>query len=173
MALNIPPGIPGAGAVSVVFVPGGVAAPTGPKLTEVNATGSSIISCVLMSDGFTQTASQTTAKARRLCSSAQYDIPGPIDRAFNALKYIYDPQGVTTDAANKAYTGLAEGATGDLIVRWGLPGTQDFAIGDKVDVWSVRLGPKNKETPGDSDELQVTQGVFWTGTYHPDVAMVA
>lgn len=172
MTLNLPPGIPGAGALALVFVPGGLTTPAAPKLTEISATTSINISCHLMSDGFGQTAEQNNGTGRRLCSSIQYDVLGPTKFSFEVLKYVYDPQNPLS-TLNKAYAGLIPGTVGDLVMRWGIPGQTDFATTQVVDVKSIRLGPQNKETPTDDGELVVTQPVAWTGAVNLDKAIVA
>ena len=173
MPLNVLPGIPAAGSIKIAWVPGGLTTPAAPKLSEITAVSAVDISCLTMSDGFGNTVDQSVGTGRRICSAIPYDIPGPIRRAFNVLKAVYDPQGATTTALNKAWTGLVPGTTGDFVIRYGLPGTQDFAIGDKVNVISARLGAQNQEAPDDEGELVFTQTIYGTGTENIGKTMVA
>lgn len=172
MTLNIPTGIPAAGMLSVVYVPaGGIASIAAPKLSEITATGALNFSCYLMSDGYGQTADQAVTSKRRICSPSEYDILGAIKPTLQDMKYVFDVQNPAS-VSNKAYATLAPGLLGFLVVRWGKRGIDDIAVGDIVDVFSIRLGARSKGTPDDTGELIVTQKVSVVGSYIEDVAVV-
>jgi hypothetical protein len=144
--------------------------------SEINAATSVNASCYLYGD-LNPTA--TTAKGeapRRLCTTEVFQQFGNTTYEVPDITYVFDPQGDDTDEANEAKAALAEGTDVYLVIRRGLNATTTaYAVGQKVDVWHVRLGPQNRGATGDGefDEYAITQSVIALEPAEYGVAIVA
>jgi len=171
MALNIPPAVSSNGTVKVVFVPdGGLAAPGKATVAEIKA--GTEISCHLTADGFAPNAEEQVSDGRRLCSKQSYDIVGATKWSIDDLKYVYDVQNPSS-LTNAAYEALEPGTTGYLIVRWGKDAEIDWAAGDVVDIFQVRLGERRKQQPEADSELYVAQKPYVLNRDAEDFALTA
>jgi hypothetical protein len=174
MPVVTPDGVQAEGNVKVWFVPGGVANPASPKLTELNATTTVDLSGYIKGGTFTPTAEQATGDDRRLASRETYQVLGRVTRGFDDVQYVYDPQN-TDPTTNKAYNTLEEGVTGDIVVRWGIDAATDAATDHLVDVTPVEMGAQRKIGPAENDEFaRLVIGQKWgvTGPTNVDVALV-
>lgn len=172
MTVVIPNSIVAQGNVKVAFVPA-IANTSTPTVVEMTATGAVDVSCYLMPDWGGVTADQNKGSDRRFCSTQAFERLGIISRSVADLVYTYLPQTVGTDTANSAYTKLATGTNGFLVIRYGKSVGSAFATGDKVDILPVTLGAQTKAVSG-SDEfapLTVTQGVGATGLLVQDAVL--
>lgn len=172
MALIVPAGVDAEGAVKVAFVPT-LADPAAPKLTEITAVGALDISCYLTKDGFGVGGEDEKGTDERLCTKEVFETLGKTRYTIENLIYIYDAQNAGSDS-NKAYELMKRGTGGYLVVRWGGDAqTDDFAVGDVVDVYPVTLGEQFKQRPEANSKLKVSQGVIVSGPVEPDVALAA
>lgn len=172
MTVVTPDGVQAEGHVKVAFVTT-LAAPAAPTAAE--CTGATDLSGYIKGGTFNPTAEQNTGDDRRLATTESFQVLGRVTRGLDDISYVYDPQN-TTPSENEAYTDLAEGQTGYLIVRWGLAATAAFAATQKVDVIPVECGAQRKQGPAENDEfarLIVTQKLGVTGPAHVDVAIAA
>lgn len=171
MTLVIPPGVSADGSVKVQFVTT-LADPAAPKLaTEINAVSSVEASCLLTKDGFTPNAETSEASDERLCSKQLFEDYGTVTYTLEELTYIYDVQNPASDS-NALYAAVPEGTLGNLIVRWGQDADEDWAVGDVVDVYPVKMGPQIKQPPETNSKLKVKQKPFVVGNVQTDVLVV-
>lgn len=144
--------------------------------TEIKASSSVNVSCFLYSGGV---GTSTTAKGeapRRLCTKSTLQQFGQTTYEVTDLQYTYDPQAALSTDDNKARAALVEGTEVYLVIRRGLDAEDsDYAAGQYVDVWKVRLGPQNKTQTGDGDqdEFSITQSVVALTPPTEDVQLVA
>jgi hypothetical protein len=152
-----------------------LATPTAPKLTELNAVTSVNVSCFL--SGFQPQGSQDSAEDRRLCSEQIFEDPGDVAISIDNIEYVYYPQSTAPDPLNKAYEILQNGVAGYLVDRRGLNArTAALAIGQKVDVYPVRMGEQFRQAVDPSAQggkFRISQKAFVTGPYEYDCALVA
>lgn len=149
-----------------------------PKLTEVNGTGSINVSCFLFgTGGFAATSTTNKGEAPpRLCTTETFQEFGNTSYEISDLQYVYDPQGDPTEDANRAMAALTPGTEVYLIERLGLDAkTAPYAVGQKVNVHHVRVGPQNRTKTGDGefDQFSITQSVIHIEPPVYDVALVA
>lgn len=176
MTVIFPDGIQQEGNTSVAVIQT-MASPGVPSMaTDIGAASTVIVSCYLYSGGMpTKTVNKGT-RPRRVCSKSDKQAFGVKTYDITDLQYVYDPQALITAAVNKARGALTEGSTVFVLIRRGLDAqTSAFAIGQKVDVWKVTLGPQNKTTTGDGefDEFTITQSVIVVTDPWEDVAIAA
>ena len=171
VAQYVPPGISAEGFVSVKWVLA-IAAPSAPKMTEINAVSSLDLSCYLTKDGFGVTPDQETSTDERFCSKQIFQTLGKVTETFDDLVYVYDSQNPSS-LTNKAYVTLAPGLAGFFVIRWAKDNDTAWAIGDFVDVYPVRVGAQGKQKPEANSNLYARQKVIQTGYAVKDVALVA
>jgi hypothetical protein len=168
------------GNVSVTIV-ATIAAPTAPDLSsEINAAGSVNVSCFLFDNGSLVTANtnKVTAPAR-LCTTEQFQELGNTTYEVADLQYVYDPQAASSTSDNKAKALLLEGAEVYIVERLGLPAggstPTDYAVGQYVNVYHVRLGKQNRVRQGDAEAavFAITQSAILIDPPTYDVAIVA
>lgn len=177
MAIIRPTGVPSLGRTStVVALTLAGAAPS--VATDLTAPNSLNISCFLYAEGGTLATSETEVGSapRRQCDDAQLQQFGNTTYTAPTLHYGHDPQGGTTDDANKAREMLDEGLIVWLLTRDGLPAkTDELDTGDKVTKHHVRLGKQNFGRTGDDafGEFSVTQNTVYVEPPEHFVAVVA
>lgn len=149
----------------------------GPKiLTELEAVTSVNVSCFLYSGGAGTSEQAKGSSPDRLCSTDSFEQFGRTTYTVSDLQYVYDPQALPAAPANAARTALVEGTDVWLVVRRGKSAQNDaYVVGDKVDLWHVRLGRQNKTSTGDGefDEFSITQTVIVLEPPVEDVALAA
>lgn len=151
MTVVFPEGVSAFGTTSVAVVQT-IANTSAPTLTEINAATSVNVSCFLVSGGVGTVTTNKGNPPRRLCTTAQFESFGTSTYSVSDLTYLYSPQGDDADVANKAKVALEEGTDVYLVVRRGLSAEDEpFAVGDKVDIWHVTLGPQNEQPTGDGE----------------------
>lgn len=134
-----------------------------PKLaTEINAVSSVDLSCFLrpFTPGIT---TGSGAAPNRLCSTITLPQRGRTEFASFDLSYVYDPQAPDTAVNNKAKALLLPGTVLFFVIRKGLDARGvDYAVGQRTEIWRVRVDRQNRVTSGDGDqdEFQITQSAF-------------
>lgn len=154
-----------------------MAAPAAPDLSsDINAVSTVNVSCYLYSGGI---GTSTTAKGeapKRVCTKSVLQQFGSTTYEVTDLQYTYNPQTAISGTGNEAREALVEGSEVYLVIRRGLDAQDtDYAVGQRVDVWHVKLGPQNKTQTGDGDfdEFSITQAVIALSPPVEDVAIVA
>lgn len=146
--------------------------PSAPDLsTDIGAAGAIDLSSYLTGDGYTPSADETTVADSRLSTVQTFESPGRYSESL-LIKYVYRAQ----DAAgtdNKAFHSLIRGTAGFLIVRFGAPFEDAFAVADVVDVLAVTCGLQQKLPPEENSVLKIQQKMFITNVVEHDVAVVA
>jgi hypothetical protein len=172
MPITVPLPVPADGTVSIRWVTA-LAAPAAPKLaTEINAVSSVDITCLLTKEGFAPSAEPNAITDERLCSKQIFEDFGTVTYTLDELEYIIDPQNPTS-ASNKALATFVSGISGFLIARWGKDVDIAWAVGDKVDVYPVKMGPAVKQQPVTNATLKAKTKPFVTGPVVENVSVVA
>lgn len=165
-----PVSVSGNGTMRIAFVPGGVANKEAPKLTELNALTTLDYTCYAAGEsGLTTNSSEEGIDDPRLCSKRTYQQPGEVTEELG-LVYVFNPKSAADDKARLAFT---PGVLGDLVIRWAVDYEQVWTIGDEVDVYPVRMGQQNKQTPARNSVHKISQKPYVVGEKRGDVLVVA
>lgn len=142
MTIIMPDGVPTLGNTAVKAVLA-IADMTAPSLaSELEAATSVDISLFLSASGWNpQATSNKGTRPSRLGSKTQRESFNRTTYTMGTLSYVFDPQALDTDDANKAKTTLAEGLTIYLVERIGLDAENDaWAVGQRTRTHKVVLG---------------------------------
>lgn len=172
MTVTIPPGVPSDGMVKIAFTPSiaDLAAPS--ILTDISAaTAIPDISCFLTS-AFAPSGEPAVVTDRRMCSKQVFEDFGTITYSIDNLVYVYDQQDLE-GLSSELYAALPTGTTGFLVVGWGKDSEEEWAAGDTVDIYPVKMGPRVKQAQEENSKLKVAQKPFVTSTIVEDVALAA
>ena len=170
---TIVPGIASDETVSVKWVVA-ITDTAAPKLaTEINAATSVDLTC-LLTENWGPDYSVETSEIRRMCSKVATQRGGAVTYTFPDFVFAYDSQGALTLPVNLAYAALVQGATGFIVVRYGVHVDTAWTVGDKVDVWNAQVtaGPL-KLLPEANSELKAKSSVVNIGTPEFDAALAA
>ena len=165
-----PPGITVRGNVRLSFVTS-IANPDAPKLTEINATSSLDISCMIGATGWKPALTQNKGNvARRICSKNDRQVLGASTYELPNLLYSNNPQGAAASDGVKASEKLVPGTTGWIVERLGLDSiATDWAVGQFANVWNVTLGDQIDEydLSDEFGEFWISQALVAAGTGAP------
>lgn len=161
MPLTIPPGVDANGRRNFIFVPTDT-------LSVATLTGATAVdlTCYLTkgTTGFTSDTQRGTDE--RECTLVAAEVMGNTTYGMNDLEYVWEPQDATNNSAtNKALNMLGPrtgGATGFIVVRYGILQDTALAAGQKVDKFPVTLGPqlpKAIDGGNPAEKLKITQAV--------------
>lgn len=164
-----PKGVPSDGMIKVAFV-ASLADPAVVTTAELTAATSVDATCYLTS--FTPNAEAQAIEDRRLCSKQVFEDFGTVTYTIGDITYVYDTQDADGDS-NKLYAALPTGTEGFLVVGWGKDADDAWAVGDVVDIYPVKMGPRVKQPPEQNSKLKVTQKPFVTAEVVEDVALAA
>ena len=175
MALTIPPGVDALGRRNAIFVPTdtlSVATLTGPTAVE--------LMCYLTKGTFGVTSETQRGTDERECTLVAAEVMGNTTYGMNDLEYVWEPQDKTASSpTNKALNLLGPrtgGATGFIIVRYGVAQDTPLTAGDLVDKLPVTLGPqlpKAVDGSNPAEKLKITQSVVINQGAVFGVALVA
>jgi hypothetical protein len=170
MTLVVPDGVPTLGAIKVKGVLT-IATPASPSLaTEINAASSKDISVHLYPAGWTPGDTAIGTAQRRLGSKSVKQQFNTTTYSIGNLQYIYDPQAVSTAAANVAQTLLTAGILIHLVERRGPDASVTaFAVADKVRDHYVRLGPQIPmgDASDENGEFWIQQAIVYVNATGP------
>lgn len=144
-------------AVLTIATPGSLAI-----ATEYNAASSLDLSCFIRPMN-PQATSNSGSAPDRSCGTITLPQEGRTVLSAFDLRYIYDPQAISSDNDNKARTLLVKGTVLWLVIRKGLDAlTTAAAAGQQYEAWKVRLGRQNDTQSGDDEyaEFEVSQMAF-------------
>lgn len=171
MPTTVPPGFV-ADASLRVWIVTTLANTAAPSLaTEINA-GTTIDATCYLTNGFDPDANVATISDDRLCLKQILEGKGVSTWSINELNYIYDVQNAAS-LSNKLYAGLPEDAAVFVVARYGMSVDTAAAVGQKVDVFPVTMGPPIKLPPTRNTKGQVKQKPFVSGVVQRDVAIAA
>lgn len=160
MALTIPPGVDALGRRNAIFVPTdtlSVAVLTGPTAVE--------LMCYLTKGTFGVASETERGTDERECTLVAAEVMGNTTYSMNDLEYVWEPQDDGTSPTNDAFNKLGPrsgGATGFIIVRYGIAQDTALAAGQLVDKLPVTLGPqlpKSVDGSNPAEKLKITQAV--------------
>lgn len=174
MPLTIPPGVDANGRRNAIFVPTdtlSVAVLTGDTAVE--------LMCYLTKGTFGMSSDTQKGTDDRECTLVSAEVMGNTTYSLNDLEYVWEPQDDGTSETNKAFNLLGPrtgGATGFLIVRYGVLQDTALAVGQIVDQLPVTLGPqlpKSVDGSNPAEKLKITQSVVIGQGAKFDQALVA
>ena len=148
-----------------------LANPSAPKLTEINATSSVALECLIVGQ-FNIDFSVDRTQLRRMCSRQVRERSGPVTYSVQDLSVVYDPQDLSAPVS-KGYAALSDGNSGFLVERRGVHVDTPWAVGDLVRVIPVEVANANPAPPEDDNELQARIALTVIGEVEKDVAVVA
>ena len=148
-----------------------IADPTAPKLTEINATSSVALECLIVGQ-FNIDFSVDRTQLRRMCSRQVRERSGPVTYSVQDLSVVYDPQDLAAPVS-KGYAALSDGNSGFLVERRGVHVDTAWAVGDLVRVIPVEVANANPAPPEDDNELQARIALTVIGEVQKDVAVVS
>lgn len=164
------------GNTSVVAV-ATIANTSAPSLaTEINASTSVNGSCYLYADMVATGETNKGTAPTRACEKTEREEFGRTKYSISDIQYVYDPQAADTTDENLFKAAMAPDTELYIVERVGLDSqTSALAVGQKVNVHHVRVGPQNRTKTGDGefDEFSITQAVSYVTDPVYDVAIVA
>lgn len=132
-----------------------------PKIaTEIGAVTSKNISCYITAGGFTLTLEQATIADDRECDTFTASQPGRVSASNPAITVIDNTGTSLAPTSNEAVTVLVPGATLYVVRRYGLPFDTAHAITEKLDVFEVKVGKKQRIQPEANSVLKSTFPLF-------------
>lgn len=134
------PSTPADGLVNTIWVPS-IANIQKPTADEINA-GTDLSNYVTLG-GWSCSPSQDSISDQRENSSQDYGIPGRKKISGSSIEVI-DNTNTEHSAQNVAMETLIEGEEGYFVRRYGKQTDADFASGDTVNVYAVRIGMSAK-----------------------------
>lgn len=175
MTVIFPEAVKAQGNTSVIAVQT-IADGDAPKLaTEINAGTSVNVSCYIFGDFSASGTTNRGTAPRRLCTTEEIQEFGFTSYEISDLQYVYDPQAADSAENNKAKAALTPGTDVWLVERLGLNArTSALAVGQKVNLHHVKLGPQNRTKTGDGefDQFSITQSVTHVEPPYYDVTIV-
>lgn len=160
MALTIPPGVDANGRRNAIFCP----TDTLSVATLEGATAVELM-CYLTKGTFGVSSDTERGTDDRECTLVSAEVMGNTKYSMNDLEYVWEPQDDGSSTTNKAFNLLGPrtgGATGFIIVRYGILQDTALAVGDLVDKLPVTLGPqlpKSIDGSNPAEKLKITQAV--------------
>lgn len=121
----------------VTFVPT-LTTPSAPKATELTVSAVEL-SPYLPPDGFAITPDQSWIDTSNLASKIGTQAPGRVNYGSTMLTFLKE-----VGAVDPAWTAMADGAVGFLVVRDGTDVATAYAATQKVDVYGIAVGRKSK-----------------------------
>lgn len=177
MTLNVLPGVPLAGTLSITFVPatdgeGGFDL-TAPSVALATGATAVVAQCLIPSGTYTGvTTDINRIPKRRACSTVPYYVKGEETVNIERVQVVYDPQDLEADIS-AAYAELVPGTTWYMIDRRGKDGQTALEAGDIVDIYKVEVIGRNKPYSDDEGAEAVADILFtFAGEKAEDVAMV-
>ena len=167
-ASNIP-STPADGNIKTVVVTT-LADPSKPSVTELNA--GTDISCYITLGGFAYTTSQATISDQRECSDQDYQRPGRKSVSDASVTVIDNTNSELAEEYNGAVTAMAEGKTGYIVRRRGLPAADEWAADQTVTVIPVIFGEKQLVAQEENSVQRSQIPFFVTGEWHMENATV-
>jgi hypothetical protein len=119
----------------------------------------------LTPSGFTHGITENNIDDPRLTLKQIFNRPGTSTETL-ALQYIWG------DADDVAYSVLAEGTKGFLVVRYATPNATSYATGQKVDVLTVLAGKQRRDAPTANGLFTISQNLYITDVTKNDQTLV-
>lgn len=176
MTLNILPGVPLAGTLSLTFVPADTATfdPAAPSVALSVGATEVVAQCLIPSGTYTGVTTEVNRiRKGRACSTTPYYVRGEKQVNIERVQVIYDPQDLTADIS-AAYAALVPETQWYMIDRRGVDGQTALTVGDVVDVVKVEVLARNKPY-SDEEGAEAVADILLTfiGEIEEDVEMVA
>ena len=167
--MTLPLSVPSDGTLTLRYV-AALVDPTAPKLaTEINAVTSQDLHGYITGDGWQPSGEQATVNDERIATTQTFEQPGRKSKSLTVV-YVHNPADPDN---NEAYITLAEGVTGYVLARYGVPRTQAWAIDDVCDAWPIKAGEPMKNFNGANSVHTATQKLFVHNEVAVDAVVVA
>lgn len=169
MPTSVPAAISSDGYVNVQWVTtiANTSAPV--AATEVNAASSLALTCY-MKNHFAPKTTIEEVEDWRACLRSVLTTPGTSKVSIDPVEIVYDVQN-PTGVPNKAYAALAPTTQGYLVLRYGTDVDTALAAADKVDVFPVTVGTRDKLPPERNSQLKAQVTFFIRDVVKYDVAL--
>jgi hypothetical protein len=165
--LTQPTSVPADGYVAVLWVPS-IPDPEFPLQSELNAGSVVDLSCYIVGGGFANSVDEAVINDTRLCSRQDFDRPGKFKQSLS-LTYVFNPTSPSNDEARITLTYLT---TGYIVVRYGVPFDDPWAVGDIVDIYPAQAGKPVKTPSEENSVLKIMQKIFITAAVAEDVVVL-
>lgn len=163
MALEaVPAGQASDGRGLVLFVPA-IANPAAPTVAELTGGSVKALTYSLVPDGLRHETTENVISDGRYTLKQVLELPGTVNDTLE-VQYV---------AGTDAQTTLAEGTTGFIVHRIGVPNETAIEAGQKIDVIPIRAGVQRKVASTANTLLQRMSKLFVTGPVQRDVAVAA
>lgn len=140
--------------------------PGAPTATQLN--NGVDLSYYLTPDGLTPNFDEQEITDDRMADTQTFQQRGRVKKTLETLRYVFNPNSAPD---NLAYSSMPKGTNGYVVLRYGISADTAFAAGQKVDVWPITCGERQKE-PGEANSvLRIRQRVFVTNTVGEDVTV--
>jgi hypothetical protein len=136
--------------------------------TAAQCTSGVDLSYYLTPDGLKPSVDQQSVTDDRLADAQTFDAPGRYKVTLDKLRYVFNP---TSTPDNLAETALTNGATGFLVVRFGLAASAAYASTQKVDFYPLTIGFPIHQPPEANSVLHAEVQVFVTNSIGTNVAL--
>ena len=147
-----------------------IADPENPTVSELQA--GTDISCYITLGGFAYTTSQATISDQRECSDQDYQRPGRKSVSDASITFIDNTNSELYQEFNECATATAEGTTGYIVRRRGLPASEDWAADQTVTVIPVVFGEKQLVAQEENGVQASLAPFFVTGKWFTESATV-
>lgn len=164
----VPGSVSTPGNLKITYLPGSTANPL--SVAALTGSGAKDLTYSFTGSGFTRGITQDSIDDPRLTLATKLSRPGVATETLET-QYVYNP--TVAQSAATAQSVLTEGTSGYLVVRYGVPNANAYAVGDKVTVISFQAGKQRKDAPADNGVYTITQTQFITGVSQEDQALVA
>lgn len=137
--------------------------------TAAQCTSGVDLSYYLTPDGLKPSIDQQQITDDRLADTQTFEAPGRFKFSLDELKFVINPASAPDNAA---LTAMTPGATGFLVVRWGIAAASAFAAAQKIDFWPLTIGYTLKQPPESNTVLKAVTKVFVTNSVGQDISLV-
>lgn len=176
MVVNLLPGVPSQGTLSLTFLPYSTPSftPSAPSAATLKGGTAVIVQCLVPAGTYTPPKKTREAtEVRRACSIKPIYVPGPYEVEIGELEVVMDPQDLAGNLS-KAYTSLAPDTEWWMVERLGKDGQTDIATGDKLSLYYVKVLSRNKNFNDEAGaEASATIQLAYQGTDYIDVTAAA
>lgn len=176
MTLNVLPGVPLAGTLSLTFVPAATVgfAVNAPSIALSVGATEIVAQCLIPTGTYAGvTTDVNRIRKGRACSTTPYYVRGEEQVNIERVQVVYDPQDLSA-IISEAYAALVPGTEWYMIDRRGVDGQTVLAAADIVDVYKVEVLARNKPYSDDEGAEAVADILLtFIGEKAEDVAMVA
>lgn len=143
-----------------VFFASTIASITAPTVAELTAAGGVTLEDTVTDDGLKIEFDEGTVSGNVLSSTQDFESPGR-SKAKITLTYYRD----SSSGSDRMWTVMTRTTAGYLVVRTGIAATTAYAVGQKVQVYTVTCGERRPLAPERESYEKVELTLYSSGTY--------